>query len=128
MPHTILIVDDSPVIRGLVRAFIEQSSDWIVCAEAGNGEIAIQKVREFNPDAVLLDFQMPVMNGIDAARQISVIAPHTAMVMFTMHFSEQLRTMAHTAGIKEIFSKSERVGDLILASLTRIGAGLEKHS
>jgi DNA-binding NarL/FixJ family response regulator len=85
MPLRILIVDDSPPIRNLLRYFIEHSTEWEVCGEAENGLIAVDKVVQLKPDAVILDLSMPVMNGLDAAREISRIAPAVQMVMFTMH-------------------------------------------
>jgi two-component system response regulator NreC len=118
LSNTILIVDDSAVIRHTLRSCIEQQSGWKVCGEAENGKVAVQKVRELQPDFVILDFQMPVMNGLDAARQITTIAPETPIVMFTMHSSDQLLRDAKAAGIKEVFSKSDGVADHLLASLS----------
>lgn len=107
MTHTILIVDDSAIIRRLLRSSIEQTTDWQVSGEAENGEIAVERFKELRPDVVILDFQMPVMNGIEAARRISNIAPNTHMIMFTMHHGEQLSRNARAAGISEVLSKSE---------------------
>jgi DNA-binding NarL/FixJ family response regulator len=78
--------------------------------------VAVQKVKELHPDVVILDFQMPVMNGIEAARQIALLAPNTAMVMLTMHNVEELSKQARAAGIKDVLSKSDVV-DHLLASL-----------
>ena len=78
--------------------------------------VAVQKVRELHPDVVILDFQMPVMNGIEAARQIALLAPNTAVVMLTMHNVEELSKQARAAGIKDVLSKSDVV-DHLLASL-----------
>jgi len=119
--HTVLIVDDSALIRRTLRSCIEQNTDWQVCGEVDNGEVAVDKVRELNPDAVILDFQMPVMNGLDAARRIAASAPNTAIVMLTIHSSEQLRKDAQAAGIEYFFSKSNP--DLLFASLSQLGAG-----
>ena len=115
--HTILIVDDSAVIRRSLRFWIEQDSDWKICGEAENGKIAVEKVEELHPDIVILDFQMPVMNGLEAARRITVLAPNTAMVMFTMHSSEQLVKDAGAAGIQNVVSKSDDLTGHLLASL-----------
>src|SRR5437660_3942305 len=115
--HTILIVDDSAVIRRSLRFWIEQDSDWNVCGEAENGKMAVEKVEELHPDIVILDFQMPVMNGLEAARRITVLAPNTAMVMFTMHSSEQLVKDAGAAGIQNVVSKSDDLTGHLLASL-----------
>jgi DNA-binding NarL/FixJ family response regulator len=117
MSHTILLVDDSEIIRHALRACIEENSDWEVCGEAENGQVAVEKVKQLRPDVVILDLQMPVMNGLEAARQISDFAPDTAMMMFTAYESEPLSGYAHDAGIKDVFSKSDRVADHLLASL-----------
>ena len=120
----ILIVDDSPSIRHLLRFFIEHNTDWQVCGEAENGQIAVEKVAELKPHAVILDLSMPVMNGLDAAREITRIAPNVQMVMFTMHISEQLRKDAQAAGIKDVISKSDTIGHHLLASLRMLCAQL----
>ncbi len=120
MPLRILIVDDSASIRHMLRFFIEHNTDWLVCGEAENGQIAVEKVTELNPHAVILDLSMPVMNGLDAAREITRIAPTVQIVMFTMHVSEQLRKEAKEAGIKDVISKSDTIGNHLLASLRAI--------
>jgi len=120
MPLKILIVDDSPPIRHLLRFFIEHNTDWQVCGEAENGLIAIEKVIQLKPDAVILDLSMPVMNGLDAAREISRIAPTVQMVMFTMHTNEQLRKDAEGVGIKDVISKTDTIGDHLIASLKNL--------
>jgi DNA-binding NarL/FixJ family response regulator len=120
MSYTILLVDDSSLVRHSVRSCIEQNADWIVCGEAENGQIAVQKVKELRPDVVILDLAMPVMNGLEAARQIRVLAPNTAMLMLTMHTCGQLLIDAHAAGIRDVVSKSDGLADQLVASLTDI--------
>jgi len=122
MPLKILIVDDSSSIRHLLRFFIEHNTDWQVCGEAENGQIAVEKVAELHPHAVILDLSMPVMNGLEAAREITRIAPDVQMVMFTMHTSEQLRKDAEAAGIKAVISKSDTIGEHLLASVRHLCA------
>jgi YesN/AraC family two-component response regulator len=82
---TLLIVDDHVMIRAGVRALLNRHSTVDVCGEARDGEEAIQKVGELHPDIVLLDIQMPRMNGIQAARQIHRLEPSTKIVFFTSH-------------------------------------------
>lgn len=120
MPLKILIVDDSAHIRHLLRFFIEHRTDWQVCGEAENGKIGVEKVAELQPDAVILDLSMPVMNGLEAARVIARIAPNVQMVMFTMHTSEQLRKEAQAAGIKDVISKNSTIGDHLIGSLRNL--------
>jgi DNA-binding NarL/FixJ family response regulator len=122
MAFKILIADDNSAIRRLLRFFIEHTTDWQICSEAENGRIAIDKVAELKPHAVVLDLSMPVMNGLDAAREITRIAPDVQIVMFTMHVSEQLRQDARAAGIKEVISKSDTIRNHLLASLKIICA------
>jgi len=112
----VLIVDDNPVLRKILRFHLEQESAWEICGEAENGQIAIDKVLELRPDLVILDLAMPVMNGLEAARQIRMIAPQTITVLFTMQSCEGLLPEATAAGIKDVVSKSAGAGAL-LASL-----------
>jgi len=121
LAYRILIVDDSALIRRTLKSCIEQNTEWHVCGEADNGKVAVDKVQELNPDVVILDFQIPVMNGLDAARQIASSAPNTAILMLTIHDCTQLRKDAQAAGIKVVLSKSD--ADHLLASLGRLGAG-----
>jgi len=118
LSHTVLVVDDNAQVRRALRSLVEQSCDWKVCGEAEDGEAAVQKVKELHPDLVILDLQMPVMNGLEAAREIGRIAPNTIMVMFTMHNSNQLEQEARAAGVRDVLSKSGRVDVLLAALLT----------
>jgi DNA-binding NarL/FixJ family response regulator len=120
MPLKSLIVDDSASIRTLLRFFIEHNTDWQVCGEAENGQIAVEKVTELKPHAVILDLSMPVMSGLEAAREITRIDPNVQMVMFTMHTSEQLRKEAEAVGVKDVISKSDTIGNHLLSSLRTI--------
>jgi DNA-binding NarL/FixJ family response regulator len=122
MPLKILIVDDSSPIRHLLRFFIEHNTNWEVCGEAENGLIAVGKVAELKPNAVILDLSMPVMNGLEAAREISRLDPSVQMVMFTMHTNEQLRKDAEAVGIKDVISKADTIKGHLLASLKNICA------
>ena len=115
-----LIVEDSTLVRRLIRSYIESHAAWRVCGEAENGKAAVEKVKERRPDVVILDFQMPVMDGLEAARQIALLAPNTAMLMLTMHKFEQLSKEAHAAGIKDVLSKSDGVADYLIASLRNV--------
>ena len=114
MSSRILIVDDSSVVRRLIRSSIEAHTSWIVCGEAENGRIAVALVGELRPHLVILDLSMPVMNGLEAAREISRIAPGMPMIMFTMHALDGLRKDAERVGIKHVFSKENGFGDDVL--------------
>jgi DNA-binding NarL/FixJ family response regulator len=118
--HKILIVDDSPVIRRSIRSLIERTTEWKVCGEAENGQVAVEKVKQLHPDVVILDWQMPVMNGVEAARQIRQVASPPTMLMFTMHDSARVTKDAHAAGIKEVFSKFDRVAEHLVTALNAV--------
>ena len=85
LPIKVLLVDDHAVVRDGIRARLESSSDFSVVGEAVNGREAIQKVEELEPDVVLMDISMPVMNGMDAARYLRESHPETKVVILTMH-------------------------------------------
>jgi YesN/AraC family two-component response regulator len=80
MSFKILIADDSSSIRNLLRLFIEHNTDWQVCGEAENGQVAVEKVAMLQPHAVILDLSMPVMNGLEAAREIARNDPEVQMI------------------------------------------------
>jgi len=105
MPLSVLIADDSATIRQVVRSYLRQNSEWYICGEADDGETAVEFVRKLKPDAVVLDFSMPTMNGLDAAQQIANISPNTRIVLFTAHDSGTLRLHAAGVGIKAVVAK-----------------------
>lgn len=108
----ILVVDDNPSVRHYLRALLEQQSNWQVCGEAPTGGEAIQRVINGPPDMILLDFQMPDLNGLDVARQISRLFPEIPILMVTIHLSPQLAQEAQKAGIRGACSKSD-VGSIV---------------
>ena len=80
----ILVVDDHATARRTIRSLLARHHIY-VCGEAMDGEEAVAKVRKLGPDIVLLDINMPVMNGIQAAYEIRQIAPSTRVIFFTIH-------------------------------------------
>jgi two-component system, NarL family, nitrate/nitrite response regulator NarL len=104
MPKSILIVDDSTSVNS-VKFMLKSVPDWVVGGEASNGREAIDKVALLNPDLVLLDLSMPVMNGLDAARELSRIRPDLPMVMFTD--SPEIAREALLCGCREVISKTK---------------------
>jgi len=115
--HSILIVDDNNLVRALLRTWLEQHSEWLICGEAENGKVAVKRVQELHPDIVILDLQMPVMNGLEAAREISHMAPKTAVIMFTVHDSPQLLREARASGVSDVVSKCDLLGEHLLTAL-----------
>jgi DNA-binding NarL/FixJ family response regulator len=120
VPLNVLIVDDSVSVRRALRLWIEGTGDMIICGEAENGAVAVTKVKELRPDVVILDFQMPVMDGLEAARAIAIIAPQIHLLMLTLHTHPELARQAKAAGIAEVLSKEDAVPHQLLASLKRM--------
>src|SRR4051794_40227658 len=110
----ILIVDDNPAVRRYLRAILEQQQSWKVCGEARTGAEALQQVLESPPDLVLLDYQMPDLNGVDVARQIAEMFPKIPILMVTLHLSSQLADAAREAGVRGACAKQD-IGSVIEA-------------
>jgi DNA-binding NarL/FixJ family response regulator len=113
VPKRILIVDDSPVIRNRLRELLEEQSGWEVCGEAANGREGIEKAQQLKPDMIVLDLSMPVMNGIEAARELTRLLPSVPLLMWTDFETAHLTWKALLAGVKTVVPKSESPGDLV---------------
>lgn len=113
MPRSILIVDDSPVLRTALRTIVESHDGWEVCGEAANGREGIEKAQQLNPDLIVLDLFMPVMNGLEAARELTRLLPSVPLVMFTNFETARLKAEALSAGIRTVVSKDGSIGALI---------------
>lgn len=103
----ILVVDDHPIVRGGLRAVLETQPGWHVCAEAGNGEEAVRLTLEHTPDIVVIDHSLPVLNGLEAVRQVLRSLPDTRMLIYTMHDDDGLIRDALKAGARGYLLKSE---------------------
>jgi CheY-like chemotaxis protein len=110
----ILVVDDNPAVRRYLRAALEQQSIQLICEEARTGGEALQRVKDTVFDVVLLDLQMPDLNGLDVARIISQLFPEMPILMVTIHLSNQLAIEARNAGIRSVCDKSN-LGSIIAA-------------
>jgi DNA-binding NarL/FixJ family response regulator len=96
----ILLADDNPAVRRYLRGLLEQQEGWRVCDEASDGAEAVRRFEHGHHDLIVLDFQMPEMNGLEAARQIIRESPDTPILMVTLYLSKQLSVEAQKAGIK----------------------------
>ena len=85
MPKTILVADDSPMVRKMLCKMFEAEQDSDLCAEAHNGKEAIALAKQCKPDLIILDLGMPEMTGVDAARELKRIMPDVPIILITMH-------------------------------------------
>ena len=106
MPN-ILIVDDSVAVRRSLRRLLESRADWKVCGEAENGLEAVDKALQLSPQLIIMDLSMPVMNGLQAAREIHRLLPTVPVLMFTTFANPETEKAALAAGAAAIQSKSD---------------------
>ncbi len=119
----VLIADDNPGVRKALREiFLSADGGWCVCGEAANGLEAVHLVAKLKPDVVLLDFQMPVMNGLDAAREISKNDPSLPIAMYTLHESPILEKQAQAFGVRKVISQTD-IFSALMPSLTDLLSG-----
>jgi DNA-binding NarL/FixJ family response regulator len=111
----ILIADDHEVARRGIRALLESHAGWEVCGEAKDGRESIELANKLNPDLVLLDIGMPNLNGLEAARQILAASPEVAILILTMHDSDQTVREVLRAGARGFLLKSDAGRDLVAA-------------
>lgn len=95
------------MMRRSLRTILETQAGWQVCDEAADGHEALAKFDKGRFDVILLDFQMPGMDGLVAAKQITSRSPNTPILMVTLHHSPQLAAEARKAGIRGICPKSD---------------------
>jgi CheY-like chemotaxis protein len=108
----VLIADDHEAVRRGLRSAL-WGAGWQVCGEATNGREAIAKAQELTPDVVILDVSMPVMGGLEAAPEILKASPHTKVVAFTMHESQQIRNEMLRLGVHGVAIKSAPLSKLL---------------
>jgi len=112
----ILIADDHEMLRRGIRAMLETETEWEICGEAINGQDAVDKARSLRPDLVILDINMPILNGLAAVRQILRNSPETKVLVFTIHDSDQTATEVKEAGAHGYLSKKNAGADLLSAA------------
>jgi len=107
MAEQILVVDDNEVVRGRLSEALNSHDGWEVCAAVENGEQALVKARELNPDLIILDLAMPVMDGLRATREILRILPSVAIIIYTLHYAPWVELEAKKAGARGVVAKSD---------------------
>lgn len=117
----VLIVDDNSAVRRAISGFIEAEEGFEVCGEAVNGQDAIDKAGKLEPDLVILDLSMPVMNGLQAARVLSANNPQTPLILLTAHSNALMGSDAQDAGVSAVLSKMDDMRELISKARALLG-------
>lgn len=110
---TIIIADDHPIVRKGLRETIEEDKRLFVIAEVNNGQEAIEAIERFNPRVTILDIDMPVMNGFEAAREIKAKKFSTLIIFLTMHRDEDMFNEAIDLGAKGFVLKDSALTDIV---------------
>ena len=121
MPKRIFIVDDSKVLRKLVRTHLETGLNHVECAEASNGLDAIRRAREVEPDLIVLDLSMPLMNGLEAAAILHEMLPNVPIILYTLHKDVVSEKRAQAVGIRAVVSKTDQIGVLLQKVMNFVG-------
>lgn len=114
MPVSVLLADDHQIFRQGLRVLLERERFDIV-GEAADGREAVQLAERLKPDVAVLDFVMPLLNGLDAATQIQRASPKTRCVLLTMYTEDQYVLEALRAGLRGYVIKTQAAGDLVRA-------------
>ena len=113
MRKTVLIADDNAFVRTALYEIFEREPDLHVCAVVENGREAIEEAYRLQPDLIVLDIAMPVMNGLEAARVLRQMMPNVPLIMYSANPNEVSEQSARSIGISGLISKSEKVTVLI---------------
>jgi DNA-binding NarL/FixJ family response regulator len=111
----LVVADDHNLVRRGLRDVLERQAGWKVVAEAVNGKEAVEKVFKTQPDVAVLDIQMPVVNGLEAAKEIVRSGSKTRILILTMHQSDTLIREMLDAGVRGCVLKTDAARDLVSA-------------
>ncbi len=112
--NRILLADDHVIVRQGLKALLEREG-FAVVAEAEDGQAAVRQARERCPDVAVLDFSMPLLNGLDAAVEIIRACPRARAILLTMHTDDHYVLSALQAGVKGYVVKTQASSDLVRA-------------
>ena len=114
MPVQVLLADDHQIVRDGMKVFLEQEG-YKVNADAQNGQEAVRLALKLQPDVVVLDITMPILNGLDAAREILNNAPNTKAILLSMHDESKYVLEGLRVGVKGFVTKTHAAEDLVQA-------------
>jgi DNA-binding NarL/FixJ family response regulator len=111
----ILIADERKSIRTEVRASFRKHTGWQVCGEAKDGREAMAKAAKLRPDLIVLDFKMPLADGLKAGSEIRLSMPNVPIVMYTLSKTRELEVAAKIVGIRQVVGKEDGPNQLLRA-------------
>lgn len=114
MPTSVLLADDHQIVRQGLRVLLEREG-FDVIGEASDGHEAVRLADQFHPDVAVVDFVMPLLNGLDASVRIQRLSPATRIILLTMYTEDQYVLEALRGGLKGYVIKTQAAGDLVRA-------------
>ena len=118
----IVLADDHAILREGIRALLEDQSDMTVIGEAADGRKAVELARDLSPDIIVMDIGMPLLNGLEATRQIKHSFPQVAVLVLTMHDNEEYVSQILAAGASGYVLKRAASSELVTA-IRAVAAG-----
>ncbi len=125
-PIRLLLVDDQPAVRRGLKMRIALEPDLEVVGTAGDATEAIPLARALRPDVVLMDIEMPGMEGISAIETLRTVTPRSAVVIFTLYDDAAMRAQAREAGAAALVAKYQ-TEETLLAAIRRAAVEHEKE-
>jgi two-component system response regulator NreC len=114
MPSRLMLADDHALIRQGLKTLLEKQGFQVV-GEAADGQEALRSVEKTQPDVAIVDISMPILNGVDVARELKKCSPKTKVILLTQHDEDQYVTEALRASVKGYVLKSQAANDLVHA-------------
>jgi len=121
MKTSVMLVDDSAILRRAVRRLFAVYPKFEVCGEAEHGREAVEKAYHLRPDLIVLDLSMPVMNGLEVAPLLIKILPNVWIILFSNHDGPEVQRLSRDAGIHAVVHKSKVTTHLIPQAEALIG-------
>ncbi len=113
MTVKLLVADDHAIVRRGLQTLLQTQTGWEVCAGAENGQMAVELAARHRPDVAILDYSLPVLNGIEATRQIRLTSPKTEVLIYTMHNNEDVIRDVLRAGARGYLLKTEDDNEVV---------------
>ena len=121
-PITVMMADDRAVVRRSLCALLEADGGFSVVGEAPNGRIAVKMARAVRPDVILMDISMPMLNGLDATRQIMAANPAAKVIILSAHSDDEYLKRASALGVSGFIEK-QTFADLLTQAVRTVFQG-----